>query len=282
MRINNLLITHPNVSNSAVIVYMLLCHLAEVDGKFNRQVECNIKDMIALRQMSDRTIRTAIKQLVGEGIITVQHYSHGPSTYYLCDLEDPQPPKPRKTEAKPKITAVKPADTKESLLNNIYKIKNISENQISDIDDHESIFDSEKVRALPEDKVTAVKAVFVQLRDWRGTKPLYIGYKGRNKIAYLPEAVRRQMQRITVDQLVTVITLFDRKRVQGTGTAWIQAALMRPVSLAKQDSERMVRGEVALADHDQRKKGHFELERQYDFDEIEAALLKSTPRANVV
>ena len=135
---------------------------------------------------------------------------------------------------------------------------------------------------MPEDKVTAVKAVFVQLRDWRGTKPLYIGYKGRNKIAYLPEAVRRQMQRITVDQLVTVITLFDRKRVQGTGTAWIQAALMRPVSLAKQDSERMVRGEVALADHDQRKKGHFELERQYDFDEIEAALLKSTPRANVV
>jgi|GEM_PF-5955103 len=282
MRINNLLITHPNVSNSAVIVYMLLCHLAEVDGKFNRTVECNIKDMIALRQMSDRTIRTAIKQLVSEGIITVEHHSHSTSTYYLCELEDPQPPKPRKTEAKPKITAVKPADTKESILNNnIYKLKNISEYQISD-DDYESIFDSKKIRALPEDKVTAVKAVFVQLRDWRGTKPLYIGYKGRNKIAYLPEAVRRQMQRITVDQLVAVITLYDRQRVQGTGTAWIQAALMRPITFAKQDTKGMVRGEVALADHDKRKKGHFELERQYDFDEIEAALLRSTPRVNAV
>ena len=96
MKLVNLTATNPNLTNSAVIVYMLLCHLAEAGGKFNRTVECNIKDMIALRQMSDRTIRTAIKQLVSEGIITVEHHSHSTSTYYLCELEDPQLPKPSK------------------------------------------------------------------------------------------------------------------------------------------------------------------------------------------
>lgn len=289
MRINNLLITHPNVSNSAVIVYMLLCHLAEVGGKFNRRVECNIKDMIALRQMSDRTIRTAIKQLVSEGIITVQHYNHGPSKYYLCEIEDPEPPKPRKTEEKPKITAENTAAKENSFkVNNINNINNISDYQISDTnigtDTDTDIFAAPQIRQLAPEKVEAIHKVYSQLAQWRGKKPLYIGYHGSKKIAYLPEAVRLQMSRITAEQLYSVIMLYDPDRVQGTGTAWIQAALMRPISisLSQPDPERLSMDKVASVGHVQRKKGHFVLERDYDFGAIEAMLVNSVSNANVV
>jgi hypothetical protein len=276
MRINNLLISHPNVSNSAVIVYMLLCHLAEVGGKFNRQVECNIKDMIALRQMSDRTIRTAIKQLVSEGIITVQHYNHGPSKYYLCEIEDPEPPKPRKTEEKPKITAentaAKENSFKDNNNNNIFKT-NISEYQ-NQISDNDPVWDDPIFHDLCKERVNAVRQVYRQLKHWRGTKPLYIGSDGKgSKIAYLPEAVKIRMELLTAEQLASVVKMYEPTRIEHP-TSWIQASLMKPMKLQAPVSHAEQRpAPSSPAHHKPVNKAHFALERSYDVASIEADLV---------
>lgn len=267
MKLVNLTVTNPNLTNSAIIVYMLLCRLAESGGKNNREVTISCLDLAKIRQMSDKTVRTSLRQLIDEGVITAVYHGNQATTYYLVEIDEPEPPKPRKRRRKahkPDNTAVSStANQNNSLNNNI----NISEYQISDISKTKDIFSAAEIAELPQDKVEAVRAVYSQLRDWRGSKPLYIGYRNGHKIAYLPEAVRIQMSRLTAAQLRSVILLYDPTKVQGSGKAWIQAALMRPITMSQPSTTCLT--EAAK----KRNSVHFELERAYDFKVIEAAAM---------
>ena len=100
MKIVNLTATHPDLPNSAIIVYMLLCRLAEYGGNNNRDVTISCLELAKIKQMSDKTVRTALRQLINEGIITAVYRGNNPTTYHLCDIEDPEPPKPRKSRRK--------------------------------------------------------------------------------------------------------------------------------------------------------------------------------------
>lgn len=268
---------YPTLTSRDIDVYYCLVDIITMSGKNCTPISAS--DLERITGISERTIRKSIHALVHEGLIRIER--EGCPRWFSLPDGGCKPPKGGKKHRK-KTT---PTTEKKNTSSNILEFKDINtdtSSNISDVSEHDPFNDC-RIRQLPPDKVEAVHRVWIQLSTWYGTHELRIGATTKgDKVAYMPEAVRRKMHELTVDQLISIIQRYDPERIQ-YHTAWIQAALMHPWSsrpygqmhsaVAAESGSTCSAGAARCGQPQPLNRGHFKMERDYDIAAIEANLL---------
>ena len=265
MQIEQILENHPNLNIANAGVFIMISERIKNSGK-----NCcyyTILELVAKTKLSEKTLRNYIRNLVEEDLLTIKKI--GRKNEYRLSETTTKPVNntgnvPRQPENNTGNLSQKLENNtginQTSNINNFKNI-NISEYQISDLSD-------------------PISMEYQRLRNWYGRQPLYIGVLGQNKKhSYTPQEVRDRMANLSPMQLDSVRSAFNSGHIDHH-TAWIQAALMNPFDFAYPKNSIGSEQIQHQSMKPRKDKIHFNLEHDYDYDEIEANILDYTKEQN--
>lgn len=113
LSLHDLMSKYPSLDNKAFVVYLWLREGAEMSGKNNHTIR--ILDIAYETRMGDHTVRSAINALIDVKLISAKMTHKKATTYYILELDNPEPPKPRKTR---KVQQEKNKEKKNKTVNN--------------------------------------------------------------------------------------------------------------------------------------------------------------------
>lgn len=276
MTYTELTLSHPNLCPAALAVYLIIADAIEDSG--NNSTLFPIDDICRIIGMTDRSVRTYIRQLHNEGLLEISKQGKN-NCYSLANLNkenntrktETQKTIPENNTGKTETQKIIPENntgkyhTYHTLDNSMYNNK--SDSMKSDIFLNNIILKNKNISVSEisdsqiQIKEHPVRRQYNRLLRWKGSIQ-------RGKIEISPEDLAQRMAALTPDILDEISAVYDRSNVEHP-TAWIQAALLHPWDTIKDPRAALFAPKQTQAQKPKYDKIHFSLERKYDFDELD-------------